>query len=213
MIAADALHRDDAARGDDAPRLGDRISVKRPRLRQQAVRGSAVRAGVRLRVKSAVGGIVILLLARIAHAERRHRRERTVVRHAADDGVARAAVRTVRKGVAVPTIARVHGLTPAVGADGEIGRDERARRVPLRAWQDAKILCSNGGNLAHGHCRHGRGERRLVAQSRRERIERRRRALRLDADARAVIEYPSGEHMTHSKPIDKRAKPDPLHDP
>ncbi len=82
--------------------------AERPcRRRAAAPRGTASRAGVRLRVKSAIPGILVLRDARLAHPEARHRGELAVVRDPAHDREAWPAVGAVDERVAVPAIARV----------------------------------------------------------------------------------------------------------
>ncbi len=96
-----------------------------PSSPRRAIARPAHGAGVGLRVEAAVGGVVVLALARRAHREGRHRRERPVVGDAPRDGEARAAVRAVDERIAEAAVARREELREAVGAGGRVGRHRR----------------------------------------------------------------------------------------
>src|SRR5207253_10516251 len=65
-----------------------------------------------------------------AHGEGRHGGALAIVRRAGHDGEARPAVGAVEERVAMTVIARIVQLAQAVGAGGDIGRDEHG---PTRA--------------------------------------------------------------------------------
>ena len=213
MIAADALDGENAAVRHNAARLCERITRRLRPVHNQTIGGTADGARIRLRVKAAVGGVVILVLTCGAHPKRSHRGQWPIVGHTANDGVARPAVRAVRKGVAMPPICRREDLTPTVRANRKIGRDERPCRRPLRALQNAERLLPLRRNIRERHRCHGCGKRCLRAKSIGKVIERRRRTLRLDPDARAVIQHPAAESVFCSKPIDEGTKAHALHNP
>ena len=213
MIAADALDGENAAVRHNAARLCERITRRLRPVYNQTIGGTADGARIRLCVKATVGGVVILVLTCGAHPKRSHRGQRPIVGHTANDGVARPAVRAVRKGVAMPPICRREDLTPTVRADRKIGRDERPRRRALRAFQNAKVLLALRRDVRIRHSRHGCGKRRLRAQGICKGVECRRRALRLNPDTRAVIQHPPAKTVFCSKPIDEGTKAHALHDP
>ena len=213
MIAADALDRNNAARRNNLPRPRERLALLRRPIDEETIGGAAHRARIRLCVKAAVGGVIVLALARITHLKRSHRGQRAVVGNAANDRVARAAVRTVRKGVAVPPVFSGQNLTATVRTDRKVGRDKRPRDRSRRARQDLKALLPRRRDLLKCHSGYGCRKRSLRAHALCKRIERRRRPLRLDADTRAVVPHASRQSVPHGKPIDKGAEPHALHNP
>ena len=86
---------------------------------------SAGKAGIGLRMKTAVKWVGVLACTCRAHGEGAHGGLRAVVGETADDGEARAAVGAVDKRVMVPAVRRVEELAQAVIAGGDVGRDER----------------------------------------------------------------------------------------
>ena len=90
---------------------------------------AADEAGVGLGVEAAVARVAVLLGALGAHREVAHRGHRPVVGDVADDGEARAAVRAVDERVAVAAVAGSRSSASALGARGDVGRDERHRAL------------------------------------------------------------------------------------
>ena len=86
--------------------------------------GPADRAGVGLGVKAPVERVVVLALAVGAHGKGRMVVSGPVVGDVADDGEARPAVGAVGEGIAVAAVGGVEQLAQAVGAGGDVGRDE-----------------------------------------------------------------------------------------
>ena len=213
MIAADALDRNNAARRDNLPRPRERIVLLRRPINEKMIGRAAHRARIRLCVKAAVGGVIVLALARRTHPKRCHRGQRAVIGNTANDRVARAAVRTVRKGVAVPPVFSGQNLTAAVRTDREVGRDKRPRNRSRRARQDLKALLPRRRDLLECHSGYRCRKRSFRAHVLCKRIESRRRPLRLDADARAVIPYASRQTIFPCKTVDKGAEPHALHNP
>ena len=91
--------------------------------------GATGKAGIGLRVEAAVGGIGIFGGAGGTHGERAHRRVCAIVGKRIDDGEARPAVGAVDEGIVVAAVAGVEELAQAVGAGGDIRRDERGARA------------------------------------------------------------------------------------
>ena len=213
MIAANALDSEDAALRHHPPRRRKRIPRLRRAIDEKAVGGAAHGARIWLRVKATVARIVVLALTGGTHREHRHRGQRAVVWNAADDRVARAAVRTVCKGIAVPPIPCRQDLAPTVRTDAEIGRDERRRPRPRRARQDAERPLPTGRDRLPRHRRHQSRTRSLVCERRSKGIECGCRALRLNADPRAVIQHPAAERVRLGETIDEGTVAHPLHNP
>ncbi len=117
-------------------RLGgiDERAIGRPELQER----TAIPAGVRLRMKTAIVGIIVFGLTRGAHAEGSHGGARSVVRDIANDSEARTAVGAVDEGIAEAAVARIEHLAETVVADGDIGRDERFGRSIETAGEDAE---------------------------------------------------------------------------
>src|SRR3990172_2581748 len=86
--------------------------------------GTAVGTGIGLGVESAIERVFILVPTLPAHLEFFHRGIRAVVRERFDDCKARAAVRAVGERVEMPPIRRIKDFSPAVGACGDIRKDE-----------------------------------------------------------------------------------------
>src|SRR5438552_8433188 len=78
----------------------DDLSVAVPQLQPR----TTFPAGIRLRMKAAIGGIVILGLTCRTHFERRHRGAWAIIRNAARDREPRAAIRTVDKRIAITEV-------------------------------------------------------------------------------------------------------------
>ena len=112
----------------------DERAIGRPELQQR----TAIPASVRLRMKTAIGGIIVFGLTRGAHAKGSHGGARTVVRDVANDGEARTAVGAVDEGVAEAAVARIQHFAETVVADGHIGRDEGFGRSIEAAGEDAE---------------------------------------------------------------------------
>ena len=213
MIAANTLDSEDTALRHHTPRRRERIPRLRRASDEKAIGGAAHGARIGLRVKATVARIVVLALTGGTHREHRHRGQRAVVRNAADDRVARAAVRTVRKGIAVPPIPCRQDLAPTVRTDAEIGRDERRRPRPRRARQDAERPLPAGRDRLPRHRRHQSRTRRIVCERRSKGVECRRRPLRLNADPRAVVQHPAAERVRLGETIDEGTVAHPLHNP
>src|SRR5512136_1265405 len=90
---------------------GDHIAGRIPELEIR----TAIRAGIGLRVKAAVTGILVFQAALRAHRERTHRGVDTVVGEGFDDGKTRTAVRAVGERVAVTPVLRAENLRGALG--------------------------------------------------------------------------------------------------
>src|SRR3974390_885395 len=86
---------------------------------------SASRAGIRLSMETAIGGILILGLALGTHHELFYRAVSTIVRERLNDGEARAAVGAIREGILVSPILWVEDLANAFGTGRDVRQDQR----------------------------------------------------------------------------------------
>ena len=192
--------------GDVAAELPPRAGVAESEAR------AADRAGDRLGVVAAVERVLVLAAAVRAHGESGHGRPRPVVGEAADDRVARAAVRAVGEGVAVAALAGRRDLLEAVRAGGDVGGDEdEARGGARRADLEAPAALERGGTdvepLDDGQGREPgpQGGRELVA-------DRRGRAFDVDLDAGAGVLDPAVEPEAAGQAIDVGPEADALDD-
>jgi cytochrome b6-f complex iron-sulfur subunit len=98
-------------------------------------------------VKAPVVGRLVLALALGAHAERRHRGVRPVVRGGGRNREPRTAVRAVGERVPVPAIGGIAYLRQAVGARRKVGGDRDAAIAAAVAFEDLEIA----GRLERDH--------------------------------------------------------------
>ena len=125
VIAAHALDGEHLSAPQQASRRRQRLpGQQRSGRGQQPQPGPAGRAADRLRVKPAVGGILVFRRAARAHGEARHRGQRPVVGHVPDNREPRPAVGAVDERVAEPAVGRIGEFPQAVIAGGGIGRDQ-----------------------------------------------------------------------------------------
>ena len=115
------MKRSNGVLSREAGGVRQRDRVDRFHAADEPYGGAAQRTGIWLSVVTTVRGIVILALARLAHLKTTHRRQRSVVRNIANDGVSRSTVCAVRKGIVKPPICRVVQFRQAVFACGDIG--------------------------------------------------------------------------------------------
>ena len=121
-------------------------------------------------MKTAVARIVILRLARGAHAKAGHRGVRPVVRNVADDGVARPAVGAVGEGIAIAPVGRIGEIAEAVGAGGHVRRNQHELAFLRLALANREVPLAQRLDLRHQHLFDARQRRRFAAQrSRRNR--------------------------------------------
>ena len=123
---AEALQRDDSAPLQQRRRLRDRRAELRP----------AARAGDRLGVEPAVGGVAVVPGAIGAHRERRHRRLRAIIWQRTGERVAGAAMGAVDQRIAEEAALRIEELLEAGVADGGVGADAGGRPALPRRVDD-----------------------------------------------------------------------------
>ncbi len=173
--------------------------------------GPADRAGVGLGVEAAVGGVVVLFLAGRAHLEDTHGGVGAVVGYIGDDGEARAAVGAVGEGVAVAAVGGVEDFPQAVGAGGDVRRDELVftRLGDALAYLEPVIagrLTGCDGNILD--VRHGRG---IMFQVMAEALDGGRLTLYLDADGPGGVQHPPFQAVAGGQLVDEGAEADALH--
>ena len=172
---------------------------------------AARRAGVRLGVEAAVGGILVFVSTGLAHREAAHRGRGAVVRDVEDDRVPRAAVRAVDERIPEPPVGGVQELAEAVGADGHVGRDQ-GHALAAAGRENAKAPGPLGRNGYGLDGRDLRERRRMVPQVAEEIVDLLGRTFHLDEDALGVVEDPPGQAALGGQAVDGRAEPDALDD-
>ena len=200
VVAAEALDREDLA-VEEVLHGGAHGVVavdRRPVALEQAHLRPAHGARVGLRVEAAVERVLVLGLARVAHDEARHRRQRPVVGDPADDREARPAVRAVQKRIAVAAVGRVGELGEAVLARRRVRRDGRRRGAAVRARDDLKARLADDVDVLRLDAAHVGQRRRVAREPRDERLDDVRRALRLDEHAALVVEHPAGDRRARA---------------
>ncbi len=214
MKSAETLYSDDAILFEQTDGLAQRFGhVERHTIgRAEQQLRATIPAGVWLRVETAIGGIVILSLAGGAHLEGRHRSACAVVGNIANDGEARAAIGTVDKGVAETAIAGIHHFTQAIGARGNVRRDERFGRCVEAAREDAESGFRSRLGIA-GQKRSDFGQRRKFRrQALEETVEENGIALDFNGHTGGGIDDEAGEIAFLSEAINERTKTDTLDD-
>src|SRR4030095_7091064 len=86
----------------------------------------ALRARIRLRMKTAVRWIVILRATCRAHDQTRHGRERAVVRNVLDDRVPRSAIGAVDERIKISTVGGIQKFAEAVCTGCDVRRNRGA---------------------------------------------------------------------------------------
>ena len=180
--------------------------------RFQVQRGPAVGAGDRLGVEAAVGRVGVLGPAGVAHGEAGHRRVRPVVRDAAHDREARAAVGAVQERVAVAAVGRVEQLGEAVVARRHVGGDERGGPPAARGLDDLEAARRPRGATASASTRSTTASGGASARSRaRNASTRSGLALHLHQHAALVVEHEPVERQLARQPVHERPEADALH--
>ena len=212
VVAAQALDGEDAAAAEEFGGGLERVLA----LAVQVQPGAAGRAADRLGVEAAVGGVVVLGRAPLAHGERRHRGQRPVVGHVADDGEPGPAVGAVDERVLVAPVGRVGQLAQAVGAGGGVGGHQGAAQPGLGVaggddefrFRRATRRDGGGGDpLDPGQ----RG--RVPFQPAQELADRGGRPLDLGEYPVEVVADQSGQAQAGRQGVDERAEADPLDHP
>ena len=203
MEAAQSFDRDDAALAQQATNLADdrkaRVRMIEGNWRAEIVRHDqrkrwpAVRAGVGLGVKTAIGRIFVLMEAALAHRETGHGGQRPVVGNFAGDRIARSAIGAVGKRIAVAAIGRRAEIAHAVIAGGNVGRnrDQLARHIHALANHEAGV--SGGAENGHSHVFDLRERRGIVIERAHKLIEFCFRSLGFNDHAGGGIEDVAGK--------------------
>ncbi len=215
MKAAETLESTDFSLIERLHKRCERIARRNPLSvagLQTEVR-PAVGTGRGLRMKAAVGRILVFGSASLAHHKGGHRGAIAVVRRSANDRETRTAVSAVEKRIAIAPIRRIEQLGQARVARGDVRRDEdRARRIGV-AGHDAEsdIVCRGPRLPRHVFDPRQRGSRRF--ELRQKPIKRSGLPLDLDHHVPALVLDETDEAELDRQTVDKRPKADPLHDP
>ncbi len=124
----------------------------------------ADRAGVGLGVKTPVQRVIVFPLALRAHFERSHRRVGAVIGYVGDYREPRSAVGTVSERVAVTPVVRIEYFLQAVGAGGDVRRDELVFAFFGHALQYLEFLVSGRMAWRDGDSFYSRQRRRFLSQ-------------------------------------------------
>src|SRR5581483_4174937 len=174
---------------------------------------TAIPAGIGLRVKAPIEGIVIFRLAPRAHGKYRHRRTCAVIRNIAHDSEPRTAISAVDKRIAIPAVGNITHFPQTIRTDGHVGRDQGAHLLAATALQDAEI-----GFRATRHilyidlCDVGQG-RRFPAQPLHEIVDGLLMALNFDSYSGGRVPDMSSELVANRKPVYIGTESHALHDP
>jgi hypothetical protein len=163
-------------------------------------------------MKATVARILVFRAAIGAHGERGHRGARPVIRDAADDREARAAIGAVDERIPVPAVRRVEELLQACVARCGVRRDRRCRLGTVLGRDDRKARFATRSHVLDDHlldC----GQRRSVgAKSSHELLDGEPRALELRDHPVTVVAHGSREPQPGGQREDVGAKSDSLHD-
>ena len=162
-------------------------------------------------MKAPVGRIVILCLTGGAHCEGCHRGLFSIIRQAHDDGMARAAIGAVGKGIAKSPITDIHHFSETIRTSGCIRHDVR--------FNAPALTCNNGKGLER---RGGRKRCAFKAFDARQRwsltLERIAKGIQLrfmppdtNRYSRSIIQYFAGKAKHGGAFPDHGPKPDPLY--
>ena len=210
VVAADTLDRDDRSA---AQRRGSRRHRRSPARTVPTQRRATVRAGDGLGVVAAVSGVGVFVGTRLTHREIRHRRGGPVVGQIGDDGIARTAVRARDEGMQVSAIAGVEQFPQAVGADGDIGRNQGARRrgggVVAVSDRERRVALGRGGFDVDRV--DARERRRCVAEPGQRRGHPLAGALELAVHRPGGIEHEARDPVVGGDAGDLGAEPHTLH--
>ncbi len=221
VVAAETLHRHDAAAHDGLDGAGQRAFADGAQggrvAAPPAQLGSAGRAGHRLGMEAAVAGISVLRLAGRAERELAHGGLSPVVGQLLDDRGARPAVGAVDEGVAVAPVRGVPQLGQAGIARGDVGREEADAGRRCGALRDAEAGASERDRLiiakvAHDDSLHARPRRGILAQAAREGFQVRHAARGLDLHPAGGIAHLTVEPELARQAVDEGSEADALHD-
>ncbi|MNV42263.1 hypothetical protein D3C71_1339320 [compost metagenome] len=195
--------------------LGQRIAV----AAAPAEVGPAFGAAHRLGVVASVQRVFIGRRAARAHGKVGHGGVGAVVGEAADDGVARAAVGAVGKGVVVVAILRVGHIVGARLAHPLIRRDGNRGRALLLACLDMKdsvvvgimFGVSISGQIPLADMIDTAERRRQFPQFAGKAGQLLGGALGAYSDAAGIVQHIAGKVVAQCQPVDEGAKTDSLH--
>jgi hypothetical protein len=131
-------------------------------------------------VKASIQRILIFSAAFVAHDEAAHGCIGSVIRQGMDDAEARSTVGAVGEGVTVMRISRVVNLPQAVGANRQVGQDQRGSRAAVLALTNLEGVLANRRRCVPVKLLNRGVGRKLVTQSDEKGIEIYRRRFYLD---------------------------------
>src|ERR1700722_2359363 len=165
----------------------------------------------RLRMKTAVGGIVIFRVAVFIQRPLPHRCIRTVVRQSEDHRVARAAIGAIDIGIFVARVGGIEQFFQTFIADREIWRDANGRGFASLALSNGELIQTQWNGVMHFDFRDTGCGRRLRFQLLHKSLKPRLGAFDKNLNAFIAVEHPSGERIGLRKAIDVGTKANTLH--
>ncbi|MCG3119758.1 MAG: hypothetical protein ALAOOOJD_02269 [bacterium] len=129
MKSANAFHGHNLAAQERIDRLEDRVifdGERQPFMIPQLHLRPAPRAGIRLRVKTPVGGIVIFGATIQTHRKTFHRGVRTIIRQRRDDRKARTAVGAIGERITIAPVGRIKNFSQTIRTGGNVGQNKSA---------------------------------------------------------------------------------------
>ena len=211
LEAAQALERDDLPSSDRSGGQADGIAGALDTARVRIPETRAARgARVRLRMKTAIRRVLVLLRAGRAHREMTHGRERPVVWNVLDDREAGTAVGAVRECVSVPPVRGVEDVVNALGTSRCIRRDRLVVTVDGSTLDDPKAALAGRLQRYHLDGVDPGQARGIVVERDREGIERVPIALDLDDHRPRGVADQTAEPEAGRQIPDERSESNPL---
>src|SRR4029453_9206253 len=169
-------------------------------------------AGVWVCMKAAVSGIIVLVLAELAHSERSHRRCRPVIRKRLDDRKARTTVGAVDERIPITAIMRIEQLSKAVRARRRIRRHCPGRGTRCTCVNpEAGTRAAAAGDPHRSHVMYDCKRRGLVLQALQKSVDSPLFPFNLDLNRSAGITHKARKRTCCCQSEDKGAEADALH--
>src|ERR1035438_1367432 len=163
-------------------------------------------------MEAAIQRIVVFGLAGRAHCELHHGGLRPVVRDAACDREARAAVGAVGECVAIPTVRGVEKLAQAVRAGGGVGGDARTNLACYLTRYNQETRFAFHSQLLRCNGIDSGQWRGFHSQACEEGVDVMGRTLDFDGDSVRIVSDRSCESLLRGEAVDEWPEADALHD-
>jgi hypothetical protein len=134
-------------------------------------------------MEPAVRGIFVFVSAQFAHTKFGHGRLRAIVWNISNDGVARAAVGAIGKGIAVAPVCRITKFAPAIFTGRDVWGNENKRAIRAQTFLDYEFEIALASHRRHSHVSNIRERRRPIAKRIEELLTRNLGAFDLDRNS------------------------------